>query len=192
MKKLAIIFIIIFILGLATYLIMQSNWYKNTQITTNINELDQIKIVEFETNIPEEMPDDIVIAYSSHGGMTNIGDSIRITPTEQTYSWTREDMDFNEEGIREKTLDMNLSSEEIKQIYSQLRRYGFDMIEEVEAEDITYDGGGTRIYITYSIDGEEYNFDVTHESSIYVAKKYRPQWNVSVQLFEDLIAIYNK
>lgn len=192
MKKLGIILAIIFVLAIAAYLIMQSNWYKKMQITTNINELDQIKIVEFDTNLPEVMPEDIVIHYEMNEGIYNYSNTIRITPKEQTFSWTREGKEFNKGGGTEGTLDMNLSSEEMEKIYMQLRRYGFDMIKEVDAENITYDGGESRIYMTYFIDGEEYNFDVTQGETTYVSKDTKPQWNVSVQLFEDLIEIYNK
>lgn len=192
MKYFKIGTLVIACVAIGGWLLMQTNWHKNKRVSSNIEGLQEIKIAQFETDLPETMPADITIHYSDHGGMTMYADSFHITPKEQTFTYLREEMEFNEEGLRQRSIDMQLSYKEIEALYMQLRRYGFDKIESKDHEEPVYDGGGTRIYLSYSEGTKEFNFDVSSGESGYVVEEYRPHWELSTQLFTDMVAIYNK
>jgi len=192
MNKIQYILIGIGIIISIMFITSQTTWYKNSKVSSVISKLSEIKIAEFNTELPEEMPKDIVMHYTYSEGMLPHSDEIHITLDSQTYTYTREGMDFNEEGIRERVINMNVTPEEIETIYLQLKRYGFDKIETEKEDDITYDSGTLRIYMSYKSGDDEVFIDVHDSGSEHVKEDSRGQWQASLQIFRGLVEVYGK
>ena len=91
--------------------------------------------------LPEKMPDDVVFTYNEDGGMLP--------------AWTRYEI-RNDELVVEKKLPKEdepwhrftiLSYEEQSSLYNVFRENKFDLIENYEPEEITYDAGGDSMSI---------------------------------------------